>query len=1454
MTSQSASERSIFQEAIEIASPEDREAYLAKACGGDLQLRADLDALLAAHQRLGGIHSADTQAGSGVTERVGTEVGHYKLLQQIGEGGFGIVFLAEQERPVRRKVALKIIKPGMDSRQVIARFEAERQALALMDHPNIAKVYDAGATETGRPYFVMELVQGVPITEYCDQCNLTTPERLELFISVCQAVQHAHQKGVIHRDLKPTNVLVTMQDGQPSPKIIDFGVAKAINQQLTEHTLMTAFAQIVGTPLYMSPEQAELSPLGVDTRSDIYSLGVLLYELLIGTTPLERDRLKSAPFDELLRIIREEEPARPSARITTLAVDLANTVADRRRTDARRLKQTVCGDLDWIVMKCLDKDRNRRYETASALAADIRHYLSDEPVSAVAPSQFYRAGKFVRRNKGAVIASAVVLVALVAGIIGMAIGLVGQSRLLAVAERQQAEAQLNLATALHSQGKYAEAEALYRKALRSTRSATVEDRQRTARTRLHLARVLYDRGNPDESEQLYREAFVAYRASFPPGDPNVAHALITFALLLRAQQRFVEAESLFREAYEIYRRTTPADHRAIGESATHLANVLITLGKYTEAERLAREAISKHPLAVPHDNLALAFARLELGRTCSRSESSLRPKKSSSTRSAYSRPPITSTLAWWPRLRCIRHGTKPSQEWSMAPLHNDGPGNSWERLSGSTEPRRTNFKSRDKNLSNPLSIAIWTRRQFMVGRMQVSRAFFAWSAMVLLATPVRAVDFVFQYDDPAGFGFFDPTILPMDTVSVGERRRAALEFAGDIWGRLIRPSYFGEEIVVRAKFDPLAAGTLASAKPHYFYSDFGSSSPQYQAETNYPKALANHLAGRDLAPQRHDIEITVNETVNNFYYLLDGMAQPSQRDFATVAAHELGHGLGFFKSFREGGDYGYHGDGSYHPFCTECLPTPYDRFLTLGQLGPTLISLSDDDAREVALTSTNVYWNGSNGIAGNFGTAPQIDAPTSFVDGSSISHLDPSMFTPIRPILMAPGYMAVQQSVSTVERGIMRDLGWNVSVTPSAINWTGLGADDNASTPANWSTAIPLPGDSLAFGASPRTDVNMDVALYSIGSLTFAADAPAYTVTFDRQKSTDITVGVANLSSQAQKIVVENGFANSPDRSGATLTFKSGTAASTVTFEVLGGGTDIESPPNLPPRYVRGAGGRVVFEGNARAGSATFTVEGGRGAEGPQGMVIFRGGANGAPGASAGSARFHNKGGRVGVRLPAGFASGYGGETRFEGNSNAGTTARFRNDGEAESIDGTGGITTFTDDASAGDATFENFGVPQGAGFSALGGFTRFLSRSSAGTADFINYESAISNTRRGMGETQFWGDAKAGTATFTNMGGTLEGRVGGVTRFYGRSTAENGTFTNLGGGFRAGATEFYEDARAGSGRFLFPFNPPSAPNPVGSGRTDFFDRSVASAEVLPRAEYTFEGAPPPTVLEAAAP
>src|SRR5581483_1401197 len=317
------------------------------------------------------------------TERVGTLIGPYKLLQQIGEGGMGAVFMAEQTQPVQRKVALKIIKPGMDSRQIIARFEAERQALALMDHPHIAKVLDAGTTQTSRPYFVMELVRGAPITQYCDEHRLTPRERLALFVPVCQAVQHAHLKGIVHRDLKPSNVLIAMYDGRPVPKIIDFGVSKAIGFKLVERTLFTEFGSVVGTLDYMSPEQAEPGQLDIDTRSDIYSLGVLLYELLTGTTPLQRNRLKEAALLELLRMVREEEPPKPSTRLST--TEQLPSIAANRGLEPKKLSALVRGDLDWIVMKCLEKDRRRRYETASGLARDIERYLEEEPIEARPP-------------------------------------------------------------------------------------------------------------------------------------------------------------------------------------------------------------------------------------------------------------------------------------------------------------------------------------------------------------------------------------------------------------------------------------------------------------------------------------------------------------------------------------------------------------------------------------------------------------------------------------------------------------------------------------------------------------------------------------------------------------------------------------------------------------------------------------------------------------------------------------------------------------------------------------------------------------------------------------------------------------------------------------------------------------------------------------------------------------
>jgi eukaryotic-like serine/threonine-protein kinase len=432
MPSQPNRQREIFDAAVELTSVEVRNAYLIGACGKDAELRAQVETLLRAHEQAGGFLPMDDAKSPGpasaipvdvkksmfpATEKAGDLIGRYKLREKIGEGGCGVVYMAEQKEPVRRMVALKVIKLGMDTESVIARFEAERQALALMDHPNIAKVLDAGAADNGRPFFVMELVRGVKITEYCDENQLLTRERLDLFVQVCQAIQHAHQKGVIHRDIKPSNILITVNDGVPVPKVIDFGIAKATQGRLTDRTLFTAFQQFIGTPAYMSPEQAVMTSLDIDTRSDIYSLGVLLYELLTGRTPFDTQELMEAGLDEMRRTIRDKEPVRPSTRLSKLHEADLTTVANRRRTNAPKLIHALRGDLDWIVMKALEKDRSRRYETANGLARDVQRYLADEPVVARPPSKLYLFRKLIHRNKFAFAAAAAVALALLLGVV-----------------------------------------------------------------------------------------------------------------------------------------------------------------------------------------------------------------------------------------------------------------------------------------------------------------------------------------------------------------------------------------------------------------------------------------------------------------------------------------------------------------------------------------------------------------------------------------------------------------------------------------------------------------------------------------------------------------------------------------------------------------------------------------------------------------------------------------------------------------------------------------------------------------------------------------------------------------------------------------------------------------------------------------------------------------------------
>ncbi len=619
MVAHALDEEAIFQVARKIDSADAREPYLRQVCEGNEPLRARVDALLKVHeQEKSFLQSPDSPSLATIeelkiTETPGTVIGPYKLLQEIGEGGMGVVFMADQTHPVQRKVALKIIKPGMDSRQVIARFEAERQALALMDHPNIAKVLDAGTTgepgasapggtppahaggSPGRPYFVMELVKGIPITKYCDDNHLTPRERLELFIPVCHAVQHAHQKGIIHRDIKPSNVLVALYDGRPVPKVIDFGVAKATSQKLTERTMFTQFGQIIGTLEYMSPEQADLNQLDIDTRSDIYSLGVLLYELLTGTTPFERKRLREAAFDELLRIIREEEPPKPSTRLST--TDELPSIAANRKTEPRKLSGLVRGELDWIVMKALEKDRNRRYETANGFAMDIQRYLSDESVQACPPSAAYRFRKFARRNRASMLTATLISGALVLGIVGSTWQAIRANRERDDAERaRQAEAvQSGIAeqqrTEAEKQRKQAEAN--YRKARQAVDdffTIVSEDKL------LNTPGVQSLRKELLETALVYYKEFIEQRADDPKVQAELAGAYFRVGAITDAIGSKDDALAAHGKAREI-REKLASENPTVTEYQADLAWSYNMIGKLQHATGLSGEALRSYEKA-----------------------------------------------------------------------------------------------------------------------------------------------------------------------------------------------------------------------------------------------------------------------------------------------------------------------------------------------------------------------------------------------------------------------------------------------------------------------------------------------------------------------------------------------------------------------------------------------------------------------------------------------------------------------------------------------------------------------------------------------------------------------------------------------------------------------------------------------------------------------------------------
>ena len=555
--------------------PQDQQQpHLDQACEGDRDLRREVESLL----------EIDRSEPAMAEQRPPERIGNFRLLQKIGEGGMGEVWEAEQERPVRRRVAFKLIKWGLDTREVLARFESERQALALMNHPNIARALEAGSTDEGRPFFAMEYVKGIPLTDYADSRKLPTRDRLRLFLEVCGGVQHAHQKGIIHRDIKPSNILVAFEDGRPVPKIIDFGVAKATSQRLTERTLFTELGQWIGTPEYMSPEQAELGGLDVDTRSDVYSLGVVLYELLAGTQPFDSKELRTAGFDEMRRKIREEEPPKPSTRVSSLGA-ASQGAAERRRTDIQGLAQTLRGDLDWIVMKALEKDRSRRYGSASELAADVGRYLTNEPVEASPPGTVYRVHKFVRRHRVGVLAVAFVVLALFAGVVGTTVGLVRAQREAETA-RKVSELLVGVFSELDPGAPMGQlstvTEVLDRGVERITNGLSD---QPVVRARLldTLGNAYRNLGRFKDARPLLEEALSIREQHLDPSDAAIADSCVSLGWLEYWNGDHRAALELFERATDVYERALGPDHWAVASSLGFSGGAMWRIGDYPNA-------------------------------------------------------------------------------------------------------------------------------------------------------------------------------------------------------------------------------------------------------------------------------------------------------------------------------------------------------------------------------------------------------------------------------------------------------------------------------------------------------------------------------------------------------------------------------------------------------------------------------------------------------------------------------------------------------------------------------------------------------------------------------------------------------------------------------------------------------------------------------------------------------